>query len=334
MRGPAPRWAWIAGRGVAHPRALTAEALLEAAEAPTPPGGGPLSFPAPDLSSLGAKGLRHIDRATALLLVTLEGLVPPLVASAPRDRIGLVFGTAAGGLGSIAGFARDAVSPDPLASNPGQFQGTVLNAPLGRAMIRHGLVGPTATFSTGVTAAADAIAYALDAVESGRLDHAVVGGFDGLEDAVIAGAEAAGVARAGGPPLAEAVAGLVVSATPPASPGPRIRIAAVGTACSPRGGPGASARAAAWARRRAGWDGVPVDIAVALGPDAGAALDGCGGAKERLDASAGLGEALGADAALGVLVAAAWMERCRGSARALALVDGCGLGAAIALEIT
>lgn len=318
---------------MAHPRALTAEALLDAARAPIPAGGGPLRLPAPDLSVLGERGLRHIDRATALLLVALEGLVPPLLAGVPRDRIGLVFGTAAGGLGSIVGFARDAVSPDPLASNPGQFQGTVLNAPLGRAMIRHGLVGPTATFSTGVTAAADALAYALDAVESGRLDHAVTGGFDGLEDAAIAGAEAAGLARADGPPLAEAVVGLVLSATPSPAPGPRIRIAAVGTACSPRGGPGASARAAAWARRRAGWGTTPVDLAVALGPDAAAALEGCGPAREHLEAGMGLGEALGADAALAVLVAVGWLERRGGPSRSVALVDGCGLGAAIALEI-
>lgn len=319
---------WVRSVAVLHPRSAGVGGLAAAARDPLPPGGEPLRVPGPDLSVLGERGLRHLDRASVLLLVALEAVIPATVsAGVPRDRIGVFYGTALGGLGSIAGFARDAVCPDPLAANPGQFQGTVLNAPLGRAMIRHGLVGSTATFSTAGIASADALAAGVEAISGGRLARALCGGYEGIEEAVVAGARATGLSGPDLPPLAEGVATLVLAADPPEG-GPGLVLRAVETAAAPRGLAGAGRRAADLATRRAGWGEGPVPLVVVAGPGAPALVRAW---PEAWDVGPGLGSALGADAALAALVLVDALVR-GDATRGLAVVEGCGNGAAIAIE--
>ncbi len=326
MRGSFP--VYIAPGALLHPRV---QDPLQIHGCPAIQGTLPLHLSL-DLRPLGEKGLRHLDRATLLLLLALEAVVPPLLRKGvPRDRLGLFFGTAFGGLSSIAHFARDAVSPDPSAANPGQFQETVLNAPMGRAMIRHGLTGATATFSTSVIAAADALGAGLDSLRRGRMETAVVGGFDALEDLIIHGASTLGWPSTT-LPLVETAAALVVSKAPPVGHPPTLLLG-VETRYTPGSRSGAAVRAASALGRSLGWGPTHPEVVVTMGPQgrlAGASLEceaGC-----LWDASPILGEGMGADAALAVLGAWSRLAKAPPGTKALALVEGCGFGAAIALE--
>ncbi|HEX4369118.1 MAG TPA: beta-ketoacyl synthase N-terminal-like domain-containing protein [Rhodopila sp.] len=124
-------------------------------------------------SYLGRKGLAALDRTTRLSLVaTLQALdcAGLTVTDENRSGIGVVLGTAAGGVKSISDFIRETyTAPAPHMVSPLQFPNTVMNCAASRCAIWHGLHGANSTVCAGDLSGLAALRYAALLL---RLGHA------------------------------------------------------------------------------------------------------------------------------------------------------------------
>jgi 3-oxoacyl-[acyl-carrier-protein] synthase II len=130
-------------------RALTA---MEAGdELPLPEGGIVPGFDIP--AALGRKGTRSMDRATALAVVGVGGLLDNAasdVRSAADGPVGLVLGTNTGSAKSMMDFTHDSlVQEKPFYVDPARFPNTVMNRAAGQCAIWYQLRGPNATIAGG-----------------------------------------------------------------------------------------------------------------------------------------------------------------------------------------
>ncbi len=128
---------------------------------------------------LGRTGTRSMDRATALAVAAVGGLLHDSdggrIAGLDADTA-LVLGTSTGSVRSIMAFTRDALTQDkPFFVDPARFPNTVMNCAAGQSAIWHGLRGPNVTVAGGRVSALLALNHALRLQRCGRARSVVCG---------------------------------------------------------------------------------------------------------------------------------------------------------------
>jgi 3-oxoacyl-[acyl-carrier-protein] synthase II len=130
---------------------------------------------------LGKKGLRTKDRATKLLLSTVElGFKNIFETLTEETRPGICIGTAFGSVQSIGDFLSDAIVNGAHNVNPMAFANTVINAPTSNVNIRHTSRMSSSTVATTFNAGMDALIYACNYIRAGHATAMVVGGLEEL----------------------------------------------------------------------------------------------------------------------------------------------------------
>ena len=134
-------------------------------------------------SYLGRVNLRPVDRTARLVIVAASqafaasGWSPEMRA---EHDVGLVLGTMFGSVHTISAFDRRALTAGPKYAKPFEFANSVINAAAGQTAIWHGLRGINSTIGGGTAAGLQALAYAAEAIRTGRSDAVLAGGADEL----------------------------------------------------------------------------------------------------------------------------------------------------------
>ncbi len=134
-------------------------------------------------SFLGPKGLRTLDRSTKLLAVAAKLALEDagiIITDENSAGMGMVTGTTMGSIRSISEFDRESLVEGPQYVNPALFPNTVINSPSSQVSIRFRIRGLNTTISTGFTASADAVGYALDALGNGKARTVLAAGVEEL----------------------------------------------------------------------------------------------------------------------------------------------------------
>jgi 3-oxoacyl-[acyl-carrier-protein] synthase II len=98
----------------------------------------------------------------------------------PRDRLGVVLGTAFGCFLTNAAYQRRLAEGGPPAASPRLFAATVSNAAAGELAIAYRLGGPGVTLTAGAAAGLVALGHATDLLRTGRAGALLAGGVDAL----------------------------------------------------------------------------------------------------------------------------------------------------------
>lgn len=162
--------------------AAFAEILTGAREHPSPrhgpdlPPTGALPVPGFDLAAeVGAKGVRSMDRATALA-VAATGRLLDRASAHDLSRTGIVLATTTGSLKTMLDIGVHSLTkPKPYQIDPGQIPVSVMNYAAGQCAIRHHVTGPNATIRGGRSSMAQALRYAQRLLDSGRVDQVLCG---------------------------------------------------------------------------------------------------------------------------------------------------------------
>lgn len=130
---------------------------------------------------------RRMDRMTIAGIVAaakaLESAGLP-VDGAVDEATGVLLGTQAGPVESMAAFTEGVLDDGPLGADPGLFPNTVYNQPAGQVSARLGLLGPTSTVSAGHASGTSALGYAAELIRTGRADRMVVLAVDLIDERV------------------------------------------------------------------------------------------------------------------------------------------------------
>lgn len=116
--------------------------------------------------ALGRLALEAVDRA-------LEDAELDLADLDPED-VGIAFGSGYGCLAANVEYLEGVLQRGSRLGNPVVFQNTVPNAAAGHVSVAQGIRGPTATFSTGWTAALHALEFACQQIADGAVRTMVV----------------------------------------------------------------------------------------------------------------------------------------------------------------
>jgi len=132
---------------------------------------------------IGAKGIRTMDRSTALAVCTaklLHGDRP--ASSGPQsERTGFVLGTSTGSIRSTSDFTRDSlVQERPFLVNPALFPNTVMNCAAGQCGIWFKARAVNATISGGRLSGLLALKYAAQTLRRGYADRLFTGAVEEL----------------------------------------------------------------------------------------------------------------------------------------------------------
>lgn len=132
---------------------------------------------------LGEKGLREMDRTSRLIcsaakMALTDAKFEPNADN--TDKIGVCVGSTLSSLWDIAEFNRQIIQDGPLFTDVGLFPGTVINAASSRVSIKFNIQGFNTTISNGFTSSLDAIKYATDMIEAGRVHSVLVGAVESL----------------------------------------------------------------------------------------------------------------------------------------------------------
>ncbi len=150
---------------------------------------------------LGKVNLRPVDRAARLVIVAAHqaflasGWTPEL---RQEHNVGLVLGTMFGSIHTISSFDRRALEAGPKYAKPFDFANSVINAAAGQTAIWHSLRGINSTVAGGTAAGGQALAYATEAIRTGRSDAVLAGGADELCFESLFGFHQAGLLAASG----------------------------------------------------------------------------------------------------------------------------------------
>ncbi|HEX6339797.1 beta-ketoacyl synthase N-terminal-like domain-containing protein [Umezawaea sp.] len=148
---------------------------------------------------VGGKGLRHLDRASALALVAVGGLVEQGVDTG--ERAGVVLGTTSGSVQTEMDHMRDSlVKSRPHLLNTKTLASGSMNCAAAQCAIRYGITGPNTTLAGGRSAAVHALRYSDRLLAAGRADSVIVGA---VEEYSSARAWLAHHGRGSGSPLGE-----------------------------------------------------------------------------------------------------------------------------------
>lgn len=133
---------------------------------------------------LGGKGIRTMDRTTALAVCTAKLLHerrPPSGDESASERVGFVIGTSTGSIRSTSDFTRDSLVQDrPFLVNPALFPNTVMNCAAGQCGIWFKARCINATISGGRLSGLLAIKYAAQMLRRHYADTLFTGSVEEL----------------------------------------------------------------------------------------------------------------------------------------------------------
>jgi 3-oxoacyl-[acyl-carrier-protein] synthase II len=132
---------------------------------------------------LGAKGIRTMDRTTALAVSTSKLLHDKIAYQQfiPSERVGFVVGTSTGSIRSTSDFTRDSlVQERPFLVNPALFPNTVMNCAAGQCGIWFKARSVNATISGGRLSGLLAFKYALQMLRRRYADLLFTGSVEEL----------------------------------------------------------------------------------------------------------------------------------------------------------
>src|SRR4030043_696683 len=135
---------------------------------------------------LGSKGLKNLDRTTRLLCSTAQLAIDDAkltINYKNTDDIGVCTGTTLSSLWNIAEFDKGIIEDGPLFSDAALFPGTVVNAASSQVSIRFNIQGFNTTVSTGYSSSIDALKYAVDFINLGRIKTVLVGAVESISPA-------------------------------------------------------------------------------------------------------------------------------------------------------
>jgi 3-oxoacyl-[acyl-carrier-protein] synthase II len=186
-RDAASTWA-AATAGVSGVRPLT---RFDASQLPT-------RFAAvcdPELAPEGLppKEVRRIDRSARLVLVAAEEAVADAAfdTGVDRDRVGVVIGTAIGGIGTLLGSYDAMLERGARRVSPFTVPMTLPNMPAGYVSMQHGLRGPILCPVGACASGAQALGAAARLIERGDADLVVAGGTEAAVHPLVIAAFAA-----------------------------------------------------------------------------------------------------------------------------------------------
>jgi len=182
----------VTGIGAVSPLGLTAETTWEALVAGRS-GVGPIThFDASGLAVriaaeadafngvefFGRRRARHLDRVVQLALAaTQEALESSKLDPAQgAERIGVVYGTGIGGIGSLQAGIDVLRTRGPEWVSPYVLPMMIPNMAAGEIAMEFGLLGPNSATVTACAASANAIAAGADLIRLGRVDAMICGG--------------------------------------------------------------------------------------------------------------------------------------------------------------
>lgn len=126
----------------------------------------------------GRRRARHLDRVTQLALVaTAEAMESAkLDVGADPERVGVVFGTGIGGIGSLEAGLAVLAERGPDWVSPYTLPMMIPNMVAGEVAMQWGIRGYSSCTVTACSASANAIGVGLDLIRAGRADAVVCGG--------------------------------------------------------------------------------------------------------------------------------------------------------------
>ena len=139
---------------------------------------------------LGQKGLRDLDRTSRLLCSAAKLAIEDAklsITDKNTDDIGVCTGTTLSSLWNIAEFGTEIIKDGPLFTDAALFSGMVANAASSRVSIRFNIQGINTTISTGYSSSLDALKYAVDFINSGKIKAVLIGGVESLSLASFTG---------------------------------------------------------------------------------------------------------------------------------------------------
>jgi 3-oxoacyl-[acyl-carrier-protein] synthase II len=135
-----------------------------------------------------AMKVRRLSRFTQLAVCSAVEAVADAgldIASMDPFRTAVICSTALASTGSTDAFYEGLLANGPDETNPMIFPETVPNAAASQIAIHFGVKGPNTTFSQNETSPELALDYAMGLLNGGRVDAALVGGAEELNDIVI-----------------------------------------------------------------------------------------------------------------------------------------------------
>lgn len=130
----------------------------------------------------------YLDRHTALLLGAASLALRHsgwTRETLPRERAGLMVGSAWGGIGTMTTFFRDVLAKGPKFAKPILFPHAYANTAAAMVAIEWALQGPHEAYASGTLASAHALVAAVDAIRGGDADVVLAGGCEALSSAVV-----------------------------------------------------------------------------------------------------------------------------------------------------
>jgi 3-oxoacyl-[acyl-carrier-protein] synthase II len=148
----------------------------------------------PDLAPAGlaAKEVRRLDRSARLVLVAAEeAIADARFDGVDRDRVGVVIGTAIGGIGTLLGSYDAMLERGARRVSPFTVPMTLPNMPAGYVSMQHGLRGPILCPVGACASGAQALGAAARLIERGDADVVVAGGTEAAVHPLVIAAFAA-----------------------------------------------------------------------------------------------------------------------------------------------
>jgi 3-oxoacyl-[acyl-carrier-protein] synthase II len=142
---------------------------------------------------LAAKEVRRLDRSALLVLAAAEEAIADaaLEGGVDRDRIGVVIGTAIGGIGTLLGSYDAMLERGARRVSPFTVPMTLPNMPAGYVSMQHGLRGPILCPVGACASGAQALGAAARLIERGDADVVVAGGTEAAVHPLVIAAFAA-----------------------------------------------------------------------------------------------------------------------------------------------
>jgi 3-oxoacyl-[acyl-carrier-protein] synthase II len=161
----------VAGRSGVAPISLFDPAEFPVRIAAEVPGFEPESI-------FGRRRARHLDRVTQFALVASAEAIEAakLDIAADPERVGVLFGTGIGGIGSFEEGTAVLADRGPDWISPYTLPMMIPNMVTGQVAIEWGIRGYSSCTVTACSASAQALGEALDLIRAGRIDAAVCGG--------------------------------------------------------------------------------------------------------------------------------------------------------------
>ncbi|HSJ99455.1 MAG TPA: beta-ketoacyl-ACP synthase II [Myxococcota bacterium] len=144
-------------------------------------------------AGLSSKEVRRLDRSASLVLVATEEAIADagLGAGIDRDRVGVVIGTAIGGIGTLLGSYDAMLERGARRVSPFTVPMTLPNMPAGYVSMQHGLRGPILCPVGACASGAQALGAAARLIERGDADVVVAGGTEAAVHPLVIAAFAA-----------------------------------------------------------------------------------------------------------------------------------------------